>query len=110
MKQIYILFIITMLSIIFAFCSGSSDTAHNRNDTGEPDGKKIYKTYCKLCHGAKGGLGINGAANLKKSEMELAERIAIITNGKTTMTPFKGTLTEKQIEAVAEYSMTLVKD
>ena len=52
------------------------------------DGKEIYLTYCKSCHGKKGSSGFGGAAKLTKSKMELDERIEIIANGKGRMTPF----------------------
>ncbi len=72
-------------------------------------GKKTFEQYCKLCHGSDGKLGLNGAKDLTVSVVPLADRIAQVTNGKNLMTPFKDILTESEIKAVAEYSMTLKK-
>lgn len=70
-------------------------------------GKKIFKTHCITCHGIDGTLGVNGAKNLKLSELNRQERIDVITNGRKLMTPFKGILTDEEINKVAAYTLTL---
>ncbi len=70
-------------------------------------GQNIYKKYCVICHGADGKLGINGAKDITVSALTQDERVALITKGKNTMTPFEGILTPDEIQAVAAYSMTL---
>jgi cytochrome c6 len=72
-------------------------------------GKKTFETYCVLCHGADGKLGLNGSKDLSISVRPIEERIAQVTNGKGLMTPFKDILTEAEIKAVAEYTLTLKK-
>ena len=73
------------------------------------DGAKVFKQYCVLCHGIDGKLGVSEAKDLSVSTKTEEERIAIITNGKNTMTPFKGVLSEAEIKAVAAYTITLNK-
>ena len=73
------------------------------------DGKKIYRQYCVTCHGVNGDMGASGAFDLTTSKLTLDEKIAIITNGRKTMTPFKGLLSEAKIKAVAEFTETLRK-
>lgn len=73
------------------------------------DGAKIYKTYCVICHGTKGNMGSNGAFNLQTSELSVEERVIVIKNGRGVMTPWKGILKPEEIQAVAEYTMTLKK-
>ena len=68
-----------------------------------PDGEKIYRQYCVICHGVNGDMGASGAFNLTTSVLSLDEKINVISNGRNTMTPFKGILTEADIKAVAEY-------
>ena len=68
-------------------------------------GKNVFKTYCILCHGADGKLGLNGAMDMTQSILTLDERIQVITNGRNTMAPYKGVLDEDEIKAVAEYTM-----
>ena len=72
-----------------------------------PMGQEIFKKYCVLCHGIDGKLGLNGAKDITVSQLTEAERIALITKGKNTMTPFEGILTPEQIQAVAAYTLTL---
>lgn len=70
-------------------------------------GKKTFETYCILCHGADGKLGLNGSKDLSISTLSIEEKITQITNGKNTMTPFKDILTADEIKAVAEYTVSL---
>jgi mono/diheme cytochrome c family protein len=72
-----------------------------------PDGMAVFRKYCVACHGADGKLGLNGAKDLSKSQLTLEERIQIITKGKNLMTPFGEILSEAEIKAVADYSVTL---
>ncbi len=72
-----------------------------------PNGEAIYKKYCIACHGAIGDMGMSGAANLQQSQLPLEARIALIRDGRNMMTPFKGILSEEEIEAVAHYTMQL---
>ena len=74
-----------------------------------PDGERIYKTRCVTCHGSKGNMGANGAANLTASILPLNERVQVITHGRKVMNPFKNILKPEEIQAVAEYTMTLSK-
>lgn len=73
------------------------------------EGKKTFETYCILCHGADGKLGLNASKDLSISTIPLEERINQVTNGKGTMTPFKDILTEAEIKSVAEYTLALKK-
>ena len=70
-------------------------------------GEKVYRTYCIVCHGIDGKLELNAAKDLSKSVIPIEERIAQVTDGKGLMTPFKGILSEEQIQQVSEYTFTL---
>lgn len=109
MKKIFVIAIIAGAIIA---CGGADKKntdkpSPNKKVAKALDGKKIFKQNCVICHGADGKLGINGSKDLTLSEMDLEERIAIITNGKGTMTPFNALLSEDKIKAVAEYTFTL---
>ncbi len=97
------------LGILFciglAFCSWDSIQSEPNGDKGE----EIYNTYCKSCHGKKGGLGLGGAAKLTKSDMSLEERIEVITNGRGKMAPFGAFLSKKEVKAVAEFTESFSK-
>lgn len=91
--------------LILMSCSGNDNTKQNGSATA--DGASVFKKYCVLCHGVDGKLGLNGAKDITISQLTKPERVILITNGKNLMTPFKGVLTEAEIDAVAEYTMTL---
>lgn len=92
--------------ILLIACTGNSDT---QGTHGRVSGADLFKRHCVLCHGATGNLGLNGAGDLTRSKLNREQRIAIISNGKAAMPVFSKLLTEKEIEAVAEYTFSLSK-
>ena len=74
------------------------------------NGEKVYKQYCVTCHGLSGDMGASGAFDLTTTKLNLEEKITVITNGRNTMTPFKGLLSDAKIKAVAEYTEKLKKE
>ena len=44
---------------------------------------------------------------IPESKLDLQERIALITNGKGSMMPYKDILSKDEIARVAEYTLTL---
>ena len=101
------------LLLLAAACgSGEDSNTHNAAAATQkltPDGMAVFRQKCVTCHGADGTLGLNGAKDLSKSVLSLEERINIITNGKNLMTPFGTVLTPTEIQAAAEYTLTLKK-
>lgn len=92
-------------------CGNVNSSENSKNNSPQViDGKRIFKKNCIICHGLYGDMEVNGAKNLNLSILTLEERIKIITNGKGLMTPFKSKLTEKQIEAVAQYTLDTFKE
>jgi mono/diheme cytochrome c family protein len=78
---------------------------------GGPPGLVVFNRTCLLCHGPAGkgtALATPLTAQRKHATTEAAA-VEVITNGikGTTMAPFKGTLTEREIRDVAKYVMTL---
>lgn len=71
------------------------------------DGKKVYKQYCVTCHGLYGDMGASGAYNLQTSELPVEERMNVIKNGRGNMAGLGNLMSEAQIKAVAEYTLTL---
>lgn len=72
-------------------------------------GQALYTQNCVVCHGPDGKLGLNGARDLTKSNLNAAGRIYQVTNGSLSkkMPAFQGKLSEEEIRQVAEYSLTL---
>ncbi|KUG08129.1 GNAT family N-acetyltransferase [Solirubrum puertoriconensis] len=70
-------------------------------------GKTLFLQNCAICHGQNGKLGLNGAHDLTKSNLNQMGREYMVTNGLGKMPGFKGQLTPEQISQVAAYSLTL---
>ena len=69
-------------------------------------GKQIYNVNCSNCHGEDGKLGMSGAKDLSLTTLTADEQKAVIKNGKGNMPPY-GTLTEQQLDGLAQYIATL---
>jgi mono/diheme cytochrome c family protein len=70
---------------------------------GTGNGATIYATYCVLCHGKDGKLGLNGAKDLTRSPLTREEMIAVVTNGRNMMQPYKEVLTAAEIAAAVDH-------
>ena len=103
---IYTVFALGTFALIMA-CGGGDSANESSGDVA--NGKEVYTKYCVLCHGDDGKKAVNGAKDITVSLLTHQERVTLITDGKNLMTPFKGIMTEKEIEDVAAYSMTLGK-
>ncbi|HKK39827.1 MAG TPA: cytochrome c [Cryomorphaceae bacterium] len=94
---------IAFFSLLVWSCGSENPSQGNE----EISGQKIYKTHCAICHGDDGRKGFADAKILPESGLSLEERILLITNGKNTMMPYRGVLSQEEIEAVAEYTLSL---
>lgn len=117
MKTIRITLYVMLLAVA-AGCSSdgtSSNKTSNQSDDKEVkidlslSGEELFSKHCKICHGIRGNLELNGAKDLNKSTLSLDERINIITNGKNAMTPFRKILSKEEIQRVATYSESFAK-
>ena len=70
-------------------------------------GEAIYKANCASCHGLDGKKGLGGASDLSTSQLDVAGLKQVIVNGRNSMAPFNSVLSEKEIEAVSNYTTTL---
>lgn len=96
----------TIILIIITACSSPTMTDPI---TGEVDGVKIYKSYCKSCHGPKGDRGLSNAADLSKSTLKEDEIRKIILFGTGNgMSAYKSVITEdEEIEALVKHVKSL---
>jgi mono/diheme cytochrome c family protein len=68
------------------------------------DGKTIFSSNCGSCHTlADAGTNGNVGPNLDQAKPSRELAVERVTNGKGAMPPFKGQLSDEQIQAVAEY-------
>lgn len=82
-------------------------------DTSDPaydvqlHGKALFQNQCSVCHGEDGNLQMSGAKDMTLSEITKEEVIHRIKVGKLTMISYEDHFTASEIEALAEYVMTL---
>lgn len=101
-----------LLALAFVVLSCGTEAAPNTNGAavdGDGKGAELFNTNCALCHGRKGDLGMNGAKDLTVSTLTREEMIALVSNGKGAMMPYKNVLTPKQIEQVVDHARSLRK-
>ena len=77
------------------------------SETALNNARQIYNQQCVTCHGEDGQKGLAGATNLANSMQTLAERKAVILNGRGNMPAYKGTLTEQEAEEIGAYTQML---
>ena len=76
--------------------------------SGPDTGQAIFATRCASCHGADagGGFGPTLAGVVAQRYPNIADQVALVTNGRGSMPSFGGSLTPAQISAVVEYTRT----
>ena len=79
-------------------------------DSASPGGiKSVFEAKCAGCHGNDGTAGIANAANLQTSNIDRAAITGIVSNGRNGMPSFSAQLTKNEIDALANYVITLRK-
>ncbi|MES2591120.1 MAG: c-type cytochrome [Bacteroidota bacterium] len=111
-KKKKVLAVLSLVMIFGAFAMGEisknqKSAAMENLSESTVNGQEIFNASCTPCHGTDGKLGLMDATDLSTSAISLSEKIEIIKNGKGSMKSFGGTLTDKQIQAVAQYSESL---
>ena len=69
--------------------------------------KKLYDVKCALCHGYDGAQQFAGAKDLTQSVLQKNEIKLRIAEGKGSMPPHKDVLSEDQMDALADFVLTL---
>jgi cytochrome c6 len=92
--------------VFFMACQQGSPSA-SATTHDQQAGKSVYQKYCVACHGSQGDLGLQGAPNLKTSALDEQARIEVITHGRGVMPAYEVLLTKEEIQAVAQYTLSL---
>lgn len=100
-RNVLIFIVFAVLTLVYVSCNGGSGKSDNTPETAN-----LWKQNCSVCHGVDGQLGVNGAKDLRLSELDVPSRIAIITNGKGKMVGFGNSLSADQISSLAKYTLT----
>ena len=95
-------------AIAFALLGFASNARANKAD--DDAAAQTFKANCIVCHGAD-GFGTATGKSLKVADlhsdavqkMAKADLVAIVSDGKNNMPPFKNTLSKDQIEGLVAY-------
>lgn len=99
---------LVMLLLVATSCvKEEQNTINTSSIVSAPDGKSLYLQKCQACHGKDGKLGVAGAKLLPDSKLNKLEIQSQIKNGKGLMPAFASQLSENEIEAIAEYVISL---
>ena len=89
---------------------GEAPSARSATGPAAISGAEVFANRCASCHGkdAEGGLGpqLSGGRMVLRFP-EIADQIAVISNGRGGMPGFGDRLSAEEIEAVAEYERSL---
>jgi mono/diheme cytochrome c family protein len=90
---------------VFAACGGGQSAPPTPTDPVLAQGQQIYNQKCASCHGKGGGGGMGPKlANVVEARYpNIADQIAVISEGRGGMQSFKDQLTEEEMNAVARY-------
>lgn len=100
-------YLLSIVCCLFFFACGNNST--EKKSEVKSSGESLYENNCTNCHGSDGKLCSLGAKDLSVSTLTKEEIMEIITNGKSTMTPFGNILNKEEISAVADYVQTQKK-
>lgn len=93
--------LVAVAATLVAACGGSSEKAYTPPQAG-PD---IYAATCATCHGPSGqGFVGPSLVDTPAKYPNIADEIALVTNGRGQMPAWGGRLTAKQIANVVEYT------
>lgn len=94
-------------SLFAVACVGGATPAAPTGDPVLESGRAVYIRHCSSCHGATGG----GGRGRKLSEgkvleafPDIADQIAVIADGRSSMPAFSGRLSQEELEAVARFT------
>jgi mono/diheme cytochrome c family protein len=96
--------VVLVLTGLIVGC-GSNSAGPVPTDPVLAAGQQVYKAHCQTCHGSKGqgGTGMKLAGKVATDFPNIADQIAVINDGRSSMPGWKNSLTAEQIEAVARY-------
>lgn len=98
------------IAVTLLFPATACGQASGNKDMLAPTGphaeaKTIFKANCISCHGTdlRGRAGKNTDLITVGNRLSQTDLVQVITNGRGVMPKFSGTLTEQEINAVAEW-------
>jgi mono/diheme cytochrome c family protein len=112
-RRTRLVLIASLIALVLASCSDSKSRDKYPVRLSEKESvdftlvKKLYDVKCALCHGYDGAQQFAGAKDLTQSVLPKNEVLLRISEGKGSMPPHKDVLSEEQIDALADFVLTL---
>ena len=66
-------------------------------------GNEVFGDSCSVCHGSDGGGGVGAALGGVSERLAVRDHLSVVWNGRGSMPPFGGLLTDAEIAAVVAY-------
>ena len=66
-------------------------------------GSEVFGDSCSVCHGSDGGGGVGAALGGVSERLSVGDHLSVVWNGRGSMPPFGGLLTDAEIAAVVAY-------
>ena len=101
---------LAVAGLLVVGCTSPTEVPVGENGSQDPvlvTGQGVYSARCQSCHGARGGGGRGPnitSDNVVAAFPNIADEIAVITNGRSQMPRFGEDLSAAEIEAVARYT------
>ena len=91
----------------------ADDTAPvSTSASAAPDGAQLYKARCASCHGANGEGGRGSQLNegkVTKAFSDAASEVSFVKRGSGSMPAFERSLNEAEIQAVVDFTRTVLQ-
>ena len=66
-------------------------------------GNEVFGDSCSVCHGSDGTGGVGAALGGVSERLSIGDHLSVVWNGRGSMPPFGGLLTDAEIAAVVAY-------
>jgi mono/diheme cytochrome c family protein len=96
--------------VVFVVMLFANEPESGGGASGGDPGAEIYATRCAGCHGADGGGGVGpqlSDGNVVDTFPDVADEVAVVTDGRGRMPAFGDRLTPQEIDDVVAYTRTL---
>jgi mono/diheme cytochrome c family protein len=106
-----VLAVAIVLGAVMVGCGSASTPDAPEGDAMLSQGRAVYIASCRSCHGDAGGgnRGPNITGDRMKAEYpDIADQIAVVTNGREGMPSFGDALDPTEIEAVVLYTREIL--
>lgn len=111
MRQIIAVLCLGILVIFITACGGPAEPAEKPDYfiNASEEARSLYEVNCIACHATDLRGLVGSSSNLQQVGARLSKEEIIFTieNGKGQMMPFKDTLSEDEIESLANWLVTL---